>query len=100
MYLNGMGTMGLLQDRRAYTDERLRSLQSKLSTAETLCEGKACVYATGSFARGEAHQWSDLDLFIVGLGSRDRRDLSRLKEIQIKADLIEVTEQEKIPEFT
>jgi hypothetical protein len=39
-------------------------------------------------------------LFIVGQGSQEKRDLSRLNEIRIKADLIEVTEQQGIPEFS
>jgi predicted nucleotidyltransferase len=90
----------VLNDRRIYTKERFDTLVKNLTQAEALCLGKACVYATGSFARGEAHKWSDLDLFIVGQGSKEKRDLSRLNEIRIKADLIEVTERQGIPEFT
>jgi predicted nucleotidyltransferase len=90
----------VLNDRRIYTKDRFNTLVENLTQAEALCLGKACVYATGSFARGEAHQWSDLDLFIVGQGSKEKRDLSRLNEIRIKADLIEVTERQGIPEFS
>jgi predicted nucleotidyltransferase len=91
---------GLIDERRQYTDIRFQSLKSKLQAAEDLCRGKACVYATGSFARGEAHKWSDLDLFIVGQESKGKRDLSRLNEIRVKADLIEMTQAENIPEFS
>jgi predicted nucleotidyltransferase len=90
----------MITERREYTRARFESLQSKLQAAEELCRGKACVYATGSFARGEAHQWSDLDLFIVGQESSGKRDLSRLNEIRVKADLIEITQAENIPEFS
>lgn len=86
--------------RRKYTQERLDSLKESLKDAESRCAGKACVYATGSFARGEAHPWSDLDLFIVGRSSNGKRDLPRLEEIRIKADLIDATEKQKIPEFS
>ena len=72
-----------------------------------MASGKACVYMTGSFGRGEASKYSDLDLFIVGRGNgkptRDGKpgsELSRLDEICIKADLIEVTRELGIQEFS
>ncbi len=55
---------------------------------------------TGSFAREEAHESSDLDLFIVGQGTPEKRELKRLDEIRIKADLIEATQDLQIPEFS
>jgi len=90
----------MIETRRAYAADRFLALQERLKDAEAICNGKACVYATGSFARGEAHQWSDLDLFIVGQGSDEKRDLSRLDEIQVEADLIQATRDEGIPEFS
>jgi predicted nucleotidyltransferase len=90
----------MLDERRAYTDERFKSLQQQLDTAEQRCSGKACVYATGSFARGEAHESSDLDLFIVGQETDGKRNLSRLDEIRVKADLIDVTQRAGIPDFS
>lgn len=90
----------ILEQRRHDTKVRTDTLIAQLKDAEALCVGKACVYATGSFARGEAHKWSDLDLFIVGQGSPSKRDLRRLDEICIKADLIEATQKQGIPEFS
>lgn len=59
------------------------------------------MYATGSFGRCEASQYSDLDLFIVGkVDDKGKRLLKRLDEICIKADLIEVTRILGIPEFS
>jgi hypothetical protein len=62
---------------------------------------------TGSFGRREASRHSDLDLFILGKnnGKLDRdgkqgSELGSLDEICLKADLIEVTRQLGIPEFT
>ncbi|HEY0758942.1 MAG TPA: nucleotidyltransferase domain-containing protein [Acidisarcina sp.] len=92
--------MGVVLDsRRAYTDQRISALGEHLGLAEALCEGRACVYATGSFGRGEAHESSDLDVFIVGHGSKENRDLSRLDEIKIKAQLILATEEVNIERF-
>jgi len=93
--------MGQILDvRRQETQDRTRGLRQHLHEAEALCRGKACVYMTGSFARGEAHTSSDLDLFIVGQGTPEKRELKRLDEIRIKADLIEATQKCSIPEFS
>jgi predicted nucleotidyltransferase len=98
--------VGELADRRAQTEERIKELRKELKTTETRADGKACVYAIGSFGRGEASAHSDLDLFIVGKNGKegdDWREVSLLKgldEICIKADLIEVTRRMGIPEFS
>lgn len=102
----------ILENRRKTTNERITLFKQKLPNSARLAEGKACVYATGSFARGEAGLHSDLDLFIVGkvemadgkvvAGKRNepKRLLGRLDEICIKAELIELTKQMNIPPFS
>jgi hypothetical protein len=99
--------LGELDERRFQSTARIEKLQEFLKTAETLAKGRACVYATGSFGRCEASQHSDLDLFIVGkkdgkpgLDGKQGSLLKQLDEICIKADLIEVTRQLNIPEFS
>src|SRR5256885_10624646 len=78
----------ILESRRAESDRRLTALRKSLSKATKREEGRACVYLTGSFARGEASPHSDLDLFIVSREGKDGKpELSRLNEICIKADL-------------
>jgi predicted nucleotidyltransferase len=91
---------GVIADRRRDTSSRIDQLKNELAQAEKSFAEKACVYATGSFGRGEASRYSDLDLFIVGLGERNRRELSRLDEIRLEADLIEATRKLDIPEFS
>jgi hypothetical protein len=90
----------VLDKRRKLTKDRFGQLQALLSDAATLIDGKACVYATGSFARGEASEFSDLDLFIVGLGTKEDRLLKRLDEICLKASLIQATRELGIKEFS
>ncbi|MGC1581988.1 MAG: hypothetical protein WA766_10910 [Candidatus Acidiferrales bacterium] len=99
--------MGELADRRASTVIRIADIHGRLKAAEALAQGKACVFATGSFGRREAGAHSDLDLFIVGKsdgtpGSDGKEGslLNRLDEICIKADLIEVIRKLKIPDFS
>jgi predicted nucleotidyltransferase len=91
----------VLEARRASNGARLESLRGDLAAAEAIAGSNACVYLTGSFARGEASDNSDLDLFIVGKGDDENtRLLPRLDEICIKADLIEVTRKHGFPEFS
>lgn len=86
----------LLETRREETTKRIERIRRELKQAETLCSKRACVFATGSFGRGEASQHSDLDLFIAG----ERPGLSRLNQILVKADLIKVTCKLKLPPFS
>ncbi len=97
-----------IQDRKRETESRFVALQENLIGVAPLMAGKASVYATGSFGRGEASRHSDLDLFIVGRrhGVRKLRRVSdeefllrRLDEIVLKAELIKVTKSLDIPEF-
>jgi len=93
----------LLANRRKETESRLKDLVNRLDDLGTskLASGKACVYLTGSFARGEATRFSDLDLFIAGdIESERAPKLRRLDEICIKADLIQATRDLGIPEFS
>ncbi len=96
--------MGELANRRIQTGDRIKELKKRLAGTETILAEKACVYATGSFGRNEASERSDLDAFIVGKvvdgkKAKSERALSRLDEICVKADLIEVTRDLGIPDF-
>src|SRR5579871_4995735 len=83
---NGRVHVGeLLSKRRRESAERLEKLRHELREAELLCADTACVYATGSFARGEAHFNSDLDLFIVGKMAQSKPALRKLNETLLKA---------------
>ena len=88
-----------LDERRKQAAERIHALQGELAKAQRLCGDKACVYITGSFARGEASPYSDLDLFIAS-GANKSPKLTLLDEILVKADLIEATKKLGLPEFS
>lgn len=90
----------LLERRRKETARRIEELRKELVDAEKLCGEKACVYAIGSFGRGEANPHSDLDLFIVGQGSPEKPAIRGLDEILIKADLIDATRKLGIRDFS
>jgi hypothetical protein len=99
--------VGDLSDRRSQTADRISVLRGRLTAAKAIVAGKACVYMTGSFGRCEASTHSDLDLFILGKSDgkpgtdgKQGSQLRRLDEICLMADLIEVTRDLGIPEFS
>lgn len=98
--------MNEIADRKEYTQAQIARLQAELTEASTLVSAKACVYATGSYGRGEAGTASDLDLFIVSKTvltddkiKKEERLLSNLDTICVKADLIITTKKLGIREF-
>ena len=98
--------MNNLEGRRAATEERIRKIQALLKDSEKRVLDKACVYATGSFGRREASDYSDLDVFIVGLSDGNQgkdgieaSKLSRLDEICVLADLVGAIRNLGIPDF-
>jgi len=90
----------LLNRRRQETTRQIEALRKLLQESARLCGRKACVYATGSYGRGEASLHSDLDVFILSKGSRKKPSLSRLDEILVKANLIKATEERGLPKFS
>ena len=103
-----MGT--LLDERRTYAKGRLDELVTELGKARSIVGDRACVYATGSGARGELTSHSDLDLFIVSdvetrkekrpPGEEAKPRLSRLDAIVVKAELINAARKLNFPPFS
>lgn len=95
--------MGEIERRKLETAERIEKLKALLDDAERTLQGKACIYATGSYGRGDATTHSDLDAVIVGLskkkGDKYISHLSGLDEICVKADLIRAVRETGIKEF-
>lgn len=107
MSLNGEVVVHELTTRRDFTQKKTELLREKLKDADAIASGKACVYATGSYGRGDAGPHSDLDIFIVGRRNgapgpdgRQASLLSQLDEICLKADLIETARELGFPEFS
>src|SRR5664279_5880611 len=101
--------MNEIAKREDFTRKRVNQIRGKLNEAKHLWDGNACIYATGSYGRCEASEHSDPDIFIVGKtaldkdekgGTIEKRSLTRLNEIRIKADLINLTQDLGLPEFS
>jgi hypothetical protein len=104
--------MSELDRRRKYSSETIVKLRSKFIGADKFASSKACVYATGSFGRCEASEYSDLDLFIAGKSEKLSRGdnpgedfgpknlLNHLDEICVQAELIQASRSLGFPEFS
>lgn len=92
----------VLAARREASNHRFEKARDALAHLEEKSGNHACVYVTGSFARSEASEHSDLDLFIVGdVGEKPKdRSLTQLDEICLKANLITMTRHLDFPEFS
>ena len=108
MCSSGIGSLQEIAHRKKFTLKNLKELQKRLPEGKEICGDRACAYATGSYGRLEATTDSDLDLFIVGLPifqeevTQDviiKRQLNRLDEISLKAELIKATKSLDLPEF-
>jgi hypothetical protein len=100
-----------IDERRAFSLSRMQEFAAQLGQAEGSYGSQCCVYATGSYGRGEASRHSDLDVFIVGLtkppsdaatvGEKSHEPaLSRLDQTCIMSDLVRATRALELPEFS
>ncbi|TDP99353.1 MULTISPECIES: nucleotidyltransferase domain-containing protein [unclassified Leifsonia] len=86
-------------ERAELSEARLKSLTDRLPVDNL---GQICVYATGSIARGEANEHSDLDIFLVDTADESRGELrmSKLDATLLKADLIRASRDAGFPRFS
>ena len=104
-----MATPQSIQERRAFTARRLTMLRATFEAhgVTDAALRRTCVYATGSVGRGEASEHSDLDIFMLDLGTdpkkagaRRNHRLGRIEQTLVKADIIRATRAAKFPEFS
>ncbi|KTR04883.1 hypothetical protein NS365_12540 [Aureimonas ureilytica] len=82
--------------RREHTNRTVEALLANIDpTKPYFANEKVCVYATGSTGRGEASEFSDLDLIMLTPSKLDSEgkeltasELTKLDEICVKADFI------------
>jgi predicted nucleotidyltransferase len=94
-----------LEDRVAFADERLAKVRNDLHTLLGTIEPETadpelCIYVTGSLARGEASEHSDLDAFFLLSESQDKRPLSRIREVKILNAVVQSAADAGFPDFS
>ncbi|ABY33251.1 nucleotidyltransferase domain-containing protein [Methylorubrum extorquens] len=80
--------------RRDFSANKMSELASLLNGRDSIkTYDGLTIYATGSYARGEASLYSDVDLFFIRMESHVPIDDSRLREIKVMSDVIKATER-------
>ena len=87
--------------RREFSCRRMNELRIKLGQLDEVARfPKLAIYATGSYARNEASEYSDIDLFFLHSGSKTQEKTSRLNELRLFARVIESVEGMHFPTFS
>jgi predicted nucleotidyltransferase len=94
-------TNAILGPRRSDSGRKLNALRDCVSAeADVIKQTKLAIYVTGSYGRLEASEFSDLDIFFIAAGSRDRDGLSHVEKTLLDAAIIRCARGLRFPEFT
>jgi predicted nucleotidyltransferase len=91
----------IAHERLRYSQERLQDLESRLaklpelSTIPTLT-----IFGAGSYARFEASEYSDIDLFFFSDGARDDVTEPRTKSLRLFGKVIDIIDAMQFPKFS
>lgn len=92
-----------LANRTAYSKRLLERARTTAAGFSSCSRSEVCVYAAGSLGRLETGQISDMDVFIFAdrkLRAPGERSLTRLEEIMVLSDLVQVNSELKLPPFS
>lgn len=97
--------MALFEDRKKESDARIALLRQSLATQLAALPGcddspTLCIYATGSLARREATQHSDLDAFFLLSGAEKSKSIGRIRDVRILNAVLNAQEEGKFPDFS
>ena len=91
----------ILRLRRRESERRFTGLKRAVSRAlGDRQPANACIYATGSYGRGESSPASDMDLFMVDTAEAEDARLGNIDQTVLKAKLISVCEKRNLPPFS
>jgi hypothetical protein len=92
--------LSIFDQRKTYSEQRLAELRNRLAKEfERQDFPDLVIFAAGSYARLEASQYSDIDLFFIYEGERDT-DRPNTKELRMFGRLIELIETMDYPPFS
>ncbi len=84
-----------------YSNNRRTELRNRLSTIDAISKiDSLTVFCAGSYARNEASEHSDVDLFFLCNGDRSDEETPKTNELRLFGDLIDVAENMSFPRFS
>lgn len=95
--------MTILEERKNFSETKLNKIKEEINLdaifpLDDNRKNNLCIYTTGSLARHEATEQSDLDVFVIG--DDDEYCYGKLDEIQIFSTLIGINESLGFPPFS
>lgn len=100
-----MDNADIFEQRSKESRSRLAALRADLadrigSVEHRFDDPEVCIYATGSLAREEATEHSDLDAFFLLSGHRAEKRLGRIRDVKILSAVVTAAEVAKFPDFS
>lgn len=92
-----------LSKRMSFSQEQLGKVREAISKRTNCARKDLCIYVAGSLGRLELGQISDLDVFLFADSPEkqsSQRTLSRLQEIQVLSEIIQVNSELRLPDFS
>lgn len=94
-------TCKTISEKKTFTDTKVNEFKKHILTMQQLPRNYS-IYITGSFARGEGTEYSDMDLFFIFNNDIDnlQTSISRIDKILIDAELIKIVRKMNMPDFS
>ena len=93
--------ISLLEDRREYSKDRLDQLRRRIANIKELeLFPKITIYCAGSYARLEASQYSDIDMFFLYSATPNELEEPKTSQIRFFSKIIEVIEDMNFPKLS
>lgn len=85
--------------RKSFSVRQIKDIERRINTILTNQNSNTelCLYLTGSYAREEASEFSDLDLFFLTGG---KEEMPRIEKTLIDAEIIKMQKELCLPEFS
>ncbi|MEH3154591.1 MAG: nucleotidyltransferase domain-containing protein [Gordonia paraffinivorans] len=100
MYARNVVEPGILAERRAFSNVRVAELRRRIQSSDSVRKiDNLMIFCAGSYARDEASEHSDVDLFFVYDGAVDSPS-RRTDEIELFAAVIEIARNMGFPKFS
>ena len=100
-FMISSNTQSVFNARGDYTSSRIDIFKERIASVESLLGmGNLCIYATGSYGRLEATEFSDLDLFFIQDPDSPGGKIGKIEKTLIDADVIRLARKEGFPEFS
>lgn len=91
----------IYRDRAVYSETRLNELRNRIGTIAGITDyTNLTVFGAGSFARYEASEHSDIDMFFVCKGEREDLPEPHTRELRLFGSLIDMVRAMSFPKFS